>query len=124
MICLVFVSQGWVATRWIPGGVGVYMGFLLMAPRLHALGKARGYVTISEFIHDRYLPPSGAPWVSVDMAADVTNAETWVPDAVWRVHVVVRLVKAVGWQAAGACLQAELVTGCSSCHVDVTQQKL
>jgi Na+/proline symporter len=41
------------------------MGFLLMAPRLHALGKARGYVTISEFIYDRYLPPSGAPWVSM-----------------------------------------------------------
>ena len=57
-------SQGWIATRWIPGGVGVYMGFLLMAPRLHALGKSRGYVTISEFIYDRYLPPSGAPWVS------------------------------------------------------------
>ena len=56
-------AQGWIATRWIPGGVGVYMGFLLMAPRLHALGKARGYVTISEFIYDRYLPPSGAPWV-------------------------------------------------------------
>lgn len=56
-------NQGWIATRWIPGGVGVYMGFLLMAPRLHALGKSRGYVTISEFIFDRYLPPSGAPWV-------------------------------------------------------------
>eukprot|EP00775_Hariotina_reticulata_P011366 gene11366-11515_t len=35
-----------------------------MAPRLHALGKSRGYVTISEFIHDRYLPPAGAPWVA------------------------------------------------------------
>jgi hypothetical protein len=34
------------------------------APRLHALGKSRGYVTISEFLFDRYLPPSGAPWVS------------------------------------------------------------
>ncbi|WIA33094.1 hypothetical protein OEZ86_006248 [Tetradesmus obliquus] len=57
-------NQGWVATRWIPGGVGVYMGFLFMAPRLHALGKSRGYVTISEFLFDRYLPPSGAPWVA------------------------------------------------------------
>jgi hypothetical protein len=57
------VLQGWIATRWIPGGVGVYMGFLLMAPRLHSLGKSRGYVTISEFIFDRYLPPSGANWV-------------------------------------------------------------
>eukprot|EP00879_Flechtneria_rotunda_P027833 GHRR01029839.1.p1 GENE.GHRR01029839.1~~GHRR01029839.1.p1 ORF type:complete len:229 (+),score=67.26 GHRR01029839.1:107-793(+) len=56
-------AQGWVATRWIPGGVGVYMAFLLMAPRLHALGKSRGYVTISEYLYDRYLPPSGAPWV-------------------------------------------------------------
>ena len=57
-------SLGWVATRWIPGGVGVYMGFLVLAPRLHAFGKTRGYMTISEFIYDRYLPPSGAPWVS------------------------------------------------------------
>jgi hypothetical protein len=23
-------NLGWVATRWIPGGVGVYMGFLIM----------------------------------------------------------------------------------------------
>jgi len=43
------------------------MGFLLLAPRLHALGKSRGYVTISEFIHDRYLPPAGAPWVGARM---------------------------------------------------------
>jgi Na+/proline symporter len=43
------------------------MGFLLLAPRLHALGKSRGYVTISEFIHDRYLPPAGAPWVGAMM---------------------------------------------------------
>eukprot|EP00878_Enallax_costatus_P020660 GHUV01021849.1.p1 GENE.GHUV01021849.1~~GHUV01021849.1.p1 ORF type:complete len:275 (+),score=54.69 GHUV01021849.1:271-1095(+) len=57
-------AQGWVATRWIPGGVGVYAGFLLMAPRLHALGKSRGYMTISEFLYDRYSPPSGATWVS------------------------------------------------------------
>ncbi len=28
-------NLGWVATRWIPAGVGVYMGFLLLAPRLH-----------------------------------------------------------------------------------------
>lgn len=63
-------NQGWIATRWIPGGVGVYMGFLLMAPRLHALGKSRGYVTISEFIFDRYLPPSGAPWVRVHAGWD------------------------------------------------------
>eukprot|EP00878_Enallax_costatus_P014607 GHUV01015281.1.p3 GENE.GHUV01015281.1~~GHUV01015281.1.p3 ORF type:complete len:120 (+),score=21.97 GHUV01015281.1:1024-1383(+) len=56
-------AQGWVATRWIPGGVGVYAGFLLMAPRLHALGKSRGYMTISEFLYDRYSPPSGATWV-------------------------------------------------------------
>lgn len=56
-------NQGWIATRWIPGGVGVYMGFLFMAPRLHALGKSRRYVTISEFLFDRYSSPSGAPWV-------------------------------------------------------------
>jgi Na+/proline symporter len=54
---------GWQATRWIPAGVGVYMGFLLLAPRLHALGKQRGYMTVSELLFDRYLPPSGSPWV-------------------------------------------------------------
>lgn len=43
----------------------MYAGFLLMAPRLHALGKSRGYMTISEFLYDRYLPPSGAHWVSM-----------------------------------------------------------
>ncbi|KAF8067290.1 cyclin-C1-1 [Scenedesmus sp. PABB004] len=96
-------TLGWVATRWIPAGVGVYMGFLFMAPRFHgkpsslsrraqapaarphapagarraashrrrrraprgaALGKSRGYMTVSEFIFDRYLPNSGAPWVA------------------------------------------------------------
>jgi hypothetical protein len=67
-------TLGWVATRWIPGGVGVYMGFLLLAPRLHAFGKSRGYMTISEFLYDRYLPPSGAPWVRQGRGIGVTHS--------------------------------------------------
>lgn len=53
------------ATRWIPAGVGVYIGFMVLAPRCHALGKQRGYMTISELIFDRYLPPhSKRTWVA------------------------------------------------------------
>ena len=50
--------KGWFATRWIPAGVGVYMGFLVMAPRLNALGKSRGYLTLSEFVYDRFSAPN------------------------------------------------------------------
>ncbi|GBF88910.1 sodium:pantothenate symporter [Raphidocelis subcapitata] len=59
-------NQGWTSTRWIPGGIGVYVGFLLLAPRFHTLGKTRGYMTLSHFIYERYLPsPSGGPvWVA------------------------------------------------------------
>lgn len=56
-------NNGWTASRWIPGGVGVYIGFMVMAPRCHALGKSRGYMTVSELIFDRYLPPAGRTWV-------------------------------------------------------------
>ncbi|EFJ49747.1 hypothetical protein VOLCADRAFT_104191 [Volvox carteri f. nagariensis] len=52
--------QGWMVTKWIPGGVGLYIAFAVMAPRLHALSKRRGYFTISQVIYDRYLPPSGS----------------------------------------------------------------
>ncbi|KAI8471640.1 MAG: SSS family transporter: sodium ion/pantothenate [Monoraphidium minutum] len=58
-------NAGWTSTRWIPGGIGVYVGFLFLAPRFHALGKSRGYMTVSHFIYDRYLPCSStAPWVA------------------------------------------------------------
>ena len=52
--------KGWFATRWIPAGVGVYMGFLIMAPRLNALGKLRGYLTLSEVVYDRFSAPNSA----------------------------------------------------------------
>lgn len=58
-------NAGWTSTRWIPGGIGVYVGFLFLAPRLHALGKSRGYMTVSHFLFDRYLPNnSGSVWVA------------------------------------------------------------
>lgn len=47
-------------TKWIAGGVGLYIAFALMAPRLHSLSKRRGYFTLSQFIYDRYMPPSGS----------------------------------------------------------------
>lgn len=50
--------KGWFATRWIPAGVGVYMCFLILAPRLNALGKSRGYLTLSEFVYDRFSAPN------------------------------------------------------------------
>ena len=50
--------KGWNATRWITAGVGVYMAFLVLAPRLHALGKARGYLTLSEVVYDRFSAPN------------------------------------------------------------------
>ncbi len=53
-------NTGWMATRWIPGGVGLYIAFAVMAPRLHALSKRRGYFTISEVLFDRYSRPSSS----------------------------------------------------------------
>lgn len=53
-------NTGWMATRWIPGGVGLYIAFAVMAPRLHALSKRRGYFTISEVLFDRYSCPSSS----------------------------------------------------------------
>ncbi|GFR47522.1 hypothetical protein Agub_g9240 [Astrephomene gubernaculifera] len=53
-------NQGWMATRWIPGGVGLYIAFAVMAPRLHALSKRRGYFTISQVIFDRFSRPSSS----------------------------------------------------------------
>ena len=50
--------KGWFVTRWIPAGVGVYMCFLIIAPRLHALGKSRGYLTLSAFVYDRFSAPN------------------------------------------------------------------
>lgn len=50
--------KGWFATRWIPAGVGVYMFFLILAPRLNSLGKTRGYLTLSEFVYDRFSAPN------------------------------------------------------------------
>lgn len=53
-------NTGWPVTRWIPAGVGVYVGFLVLAPRCHALGKARGYMTVSELLFDRFSAPSSS----------------------------------------------------------------
>eukprot|EP00282_Hemiselmis_andersenii_P007886 CAMPEP_0114143470 /NCGR_PEP_ID=MMETSP0043_2-20121206/19003_1 /TAXON_ID=464988 /ORGANISM="Hemiselmis andersenii, Strain CCMP644" /LENGTH=720 /DNA_ID=CAMNT_0001237769 /DNA_START=167 /DNA_END=2329 /DNA_ORIENTATION=- len=47
-------GRGWIAIRWILAGVPIYGAFLLLTPRLHALGKSRGYLSIIEFIFDRY----------------------------------------------------------------------
>lgn len=64
-ICNEAYRNGWVVTKWISAGVGIYITFAFMAPRLHALGKARGYMTLSQYLHDRFLPPAaGASWVS------------------------------------------------------------
>ncbi|KAG2500633.1 hypothetical protein HYH03_001400 [Edaphochlamys debaryana] len=54
-------NTGWSATRWIPAGVGLYIAFAIMAPRLHSLSKRRGYFTLSQVIHDRYMRP-GDKW--------------------------------------------------------------
>mmetsp|Transcript_16719 Transcript_16719/g.40010 ORF Transcript_16719/g.40010 Transcript_16719/m.40010 type:complete len:772 (+) Transcript_16719:76-2391(+) len=52
---------GFLALRWIPAGVALYGAFMFLAPRLHALGKSRGYLTIGEFIFDRYAEPASSP---------------------------------------------------------------
>ena len=54
---------GFMAVRWIPAGVSLYAAFMVLAPRLHALGKARGYLTLCEFIYDRYSAPACSPAV-------------------------------------------------------------
>lgn len=58
-------TQGWVVTRWIMAGVGIYAAFGIMAPRLHALGKSRHYFNTPEFVFDRYLPANNKRrWVA------------------------------------------------------------
>lgn len=54
---------GFMAIRWIPAGVSLYAAFMVLAPRLHALGKSRGYLTMCEFIYDRYSYPACSPLV-------------------------------------------------------------
>jgi len=54
---------GFLAVRWIPAGVALYAAFMVLAPRMHALGKARGYLTVSEIIYDRYSQPAMSPAV-------------------------------------------------------------
>ncbi|KAF5837517.1 sodium/solute symporter [Dunaliella salina] len=53
---------GFVATRWIPAGIGLYCGFMFLAPRCYALSKQRGFMTLGGLIFERYLPPAGHPW--------------------------------------------------------------
>jgi hypothetical protein len=43
-------NNGWSSTRWIPAGIGVYVGFLVLAPRMHALGRSRGYMVRLFFV--------------------------------------------------------------------------
>jgi Na+/proline symporter len=54
---------GFLAIRWVPAGVALYGAFMFLAPRLHALGKARGYLTIGEFMFDRYAEPAFSPLI-------------------------------------------------------------
>jgi len=54
---------GFQATRWICAGVPIYGVFLILSPRLHALGKSRGYLSILEFLYDRFAV-SGHPAVA------------------------------------------------------------
>ena len=65
--------KGWFVTRWIPAGVGVYMGFLIMAPRLNALGKLRGYLTLSEVVYDRFSAPNSR----YQLTAHALRVITW-----------------------------------------------
>mmetsp|Transcript_22660 Transcript_22660/g.55947 ORF Transcript_22660/g.55947 Transcript_22660/m.55947 type:complete len:732 (-) Transcript_22660:212-2407(-) len=46
--------RGFQVIRWICAGIPIYGCYLLLAPRLHALGKARGYLTPNEFFFDRF----------------------------------------------------------------------
>jgi SSS family solute:Na+ symporter len=62
-IALEAYTFGYMAVRWIPAGVALYAAFMVLAPRMHALGKARGYLTISELIYDRYSAPASSPAV-------------------------------------------------------------
>mmetsp|Transcript_24621 Transcript_24621/g.55623 ORF Transcript_24621/g.55623 Transcript_24621/m.55623 type:complete len:718 (-) Transcript_24621:72-2225(-) len=52
---------GFSAIRWIPAGVALYAAFMVMAPRMHALGKSRGYLTLGELIYDRFSEPACSP---------------------------------------------------------------
>ncbi|EKX46008.1 hypothetical protein GUITHDRAFT_94455 [Guillardia theta CCMP2712] len=52
---------GFAAIRWIPAGVALYAAFMIMAPRMHALGKSRGYLTLGELIYDRFSEPACSP---------------------------------------------------------------
>eukprot|EP00286_Rhodomonas_abbreviata_P001544 CAMPEP_0181291168 /NCGR_PEP_ID=MMETSP1101-20121128/1820_1 /TAXON_ID=46948 /ORGANISM="Rhodomonas abbreviata, Strain Caron Lab Isolate" /LENGTH=349 /DNA_ID=CAMNT_0023395535 /DNA_START=118 /DNA_END=1164 /DNA_ORIENTATION=- len=54
---------GFCSIRWIPAGVALYGAFMFLAPRLHALGKSRGYLTIGEFIFDRFAEPASSPFI-------------------------------------------------------------
>ena len=49
--------KGWFATRWIPAGVACTWAFWSWA-RLNALGKSRRYLTLSEFVYDRFSAPN------------------------------------------------------------------
>mmetsp|Transcript_21638 Transcript_21638/g.33861 ORF Transcript_21638/g.33861 Transcript_21638/m.33861 type:complete len:737 (-) Transcript_21638:160-2370(-) len=54
---------GFLAIRWIPAGVALYGAMAILAPRMHALGKSRGYLTAGELIFDRYSEPASSPFV-------------------------------------------------------------
>ena len=54
-------ATGFLVTRWIVAGVTIYACFMLLAPRLHALGKSHGYLSVIEFIFDRYAFNSSHP---------------------------------------------------------------
>uniref|UniRef100_A0A7S0X4Z7 Sodium/solute symporter n=1 Tax=Mantoniella antarctica TaxID=81844 RepID=A0A7S0X4Z7_9CHLO len=71
--------KGWFATRWIPAGVGVYMCFLILAPRFNALGQQRGYLTVSEVVYDRFAAPNSAFHLTAHLLRVLTFAAMMLP---------------------------------------------
>lgn len=94
--------KGWFATRWIPAGVGVYMGFLIMAPRLNALGKLRGYLTLSEVVYDRFSAPNSRHQLTAHALRVITWGCLLLPIFCYQISQFVSMGKIVEAFTAGA----------------------
>ncbi|CEF99819.1 Sodium/solute symporter [Ostreococcus tauri] len=94
--------KGWFATRWIPAGVGVYMAFLVLAPRLHALGKARGYLTLSEVVYDRFSAPNSRSQLTAHALRVITWGCLLLPIFTYQISQFVSMGKIVEAFTAGA----------------------
>lgn len=46
--------EGLTAMRWLTGSFMMYVGWLVVTPRLHAVGRPRRYITPADFIHGRF----------------------------------------------------------------------